>query len=101
MWTTLYGVGVGLVVALIWLVWWDSRRRRAQPPSLEEQPRRPKHRAHIDETREPDDFGAEGERLSPHELRGYGNMGSRPAREKRPSHDDDSGGAFGSGGHRG
>jgi hypothetical protein len=46
-----------------------------------------------------DDFGAEGDRLGPHELPGYGNMGSRPAREKRPSHDDDSGGAFGSGGH--
>lgn len=100
MWTTLYVVGIGLVVALIWLVWWDSRRKRAQPPSVEEQPRRPKHRPHVDETREPDDFGAEGERLSPHEFHGYGNIGSRPSGEKWPSHDDASGGAFGSGGDK-
>lgn len=99
MWTTLYVVGIGLVVALIWLVWWDSRRKRAQPPSVEEQPRRPKHRPHVDETREPDDFGAEGERLR-HEFHGYGNIGSRPSGEKRPSHDDESGGAFGSGGDK-
>ncbi|MFC4607431.1 DUF6479 family protein [Streptomyces maoxianensis] len=91
MWTTMYVVGIGLVVVLIWLVWWDSRRKRAQPPSVDEQPRRPKHRPHIDETREPDDFGAEGERLGPHEFHGYGNLGSRPARENQPSHDDDGG----------
>ncbi|THA75595.1 hypothetical protein E6R60_16085 [Streptomyces sp. A0642] len=56
---------------------------------------------HPEETgaRQADDFGAEDERLHPHELKGYGNFGTRPA---PPGNDDrndgnDTGG-FGSGG---
>ena len=54
---------------------------------------------HPEETgaRQADDFGAEGERLSPHELKGYGNFGTRPA---PPGNDDrndgNDTGAFGS-----
>jgi hypothetical protein len=98
MWITLYLVGVVLVALLTGLVWWDSRRRRARPPGREEQPQRPGRGTHVEEPREAADFGKECERFTPHGLPGYGNMGSRPVRKGRPTHHDDEGGAFGSGG---
>ncbi|MEW2634098.1 DUF6479 family protein [Streptomyces sp. NPDC048389] len=99
---------IGLLVLLVWVVWQvGARRRRDAPPSEEEQPRRPDHQTHYETRLEPDDFDpSEGRevpgRLTPHELHGYGNMGARPAPEKKPPRDsDDGGGAFGSGGHGG
>ncbi|MGI5400987.1 DUF6479 family protein [Streptomyces sp. CA-135486] len=95
-------VGLVVVAFLIGLVGWGMRRGRSRPPRPSEQPRRPSHQTHIDETREPDDFGGEGESLTPHELGGFGNQGSRPAPDKdRAQRKDDSGGAFGSGGRDG
>ncbi|MGC5341545.1 DUF6479 family protein [Streptomyces sp. DT24] len=92
-------IGVVVVAVLIGLVAWDSRRKRARAPRPDEQPRRPAHRAHIEEVREPDDFGADGERTLPHEMKGYGNMGSRSAPPgTHPDRDDKSGGSFGGGG---
>ncbi|MEU8461720.1 DUF6479 family protein [Streptomyces sp. NPDC029003] len=79
-------LAVGIVVALLLIgaVWWGIRRRAAQPaPGA---PSRPDARAHhVEERREPepDSFPANGERLSPHEMKGYGNLGSRPAERPR------------------
>ncbi|TQK42667.1 hypothetical protein FBY35_4095 [Streptomyces sp. SLBN-118] len=85
-------VGIVVVVFLIGLVGWGIKRGRGLPARRGEQPRRLSRRTPIAETREADDFGSEGERLTPHELRGYGNQGSRPARDgERPKHDGDSG----------
>jgi Na+-transporting methylmalonyl-CoA/oxaloacetate decarboxylase gamma subunit len=100
---------IGLLVLLIWVVWQvGARRRRDAPPTEEEQPRRPDHQTHFESRLEPDDdfdpsAGHEVPgRLTPHELHGYGNMGSRTAPEKKPPRDsDEGGGAFGSGGHGG
>lgn len=99
---------IGLLVLLVWIVWQvGARRRRDAPPRADEQPRRPDHQTHYESRLEPDDFDtSEGHevpgRLTPHELHGYGNMGSRPVPEKKPPRDsDESGGAFGSGGHGG
>ncbi|MEU0373323.1 DUF6479 family protein [Streptomyces sp. NPDC006283] len=99
---------IGLLVLLVWIVWQvGARRRRDRPPGEDEQPKRPDHQTHFESRLEPDEFDpSEGHmvegRLTPHELHGYGNMGSRPAQEKKPPRDsDDSGGAFGSGGHGG
>ncbi|WP_327328609.1 DUF6479 family protein [Streptomyces sp. NBC_01210] len=75
-------IGIVVVAFLIGLVGWGIRRGRSRPPRPDEQPRRPARRTHIEETREADDFGSEGERLTPHELRGFGNQGSRSAPDK-------------------
>ncbi|MGW0776795.1 DUF6479 family protein [Streptomyces sp. NPDC002835] len=100
---------IGLLVLLVWVVWQvGARRRRDAPPTEDEQPRRPDHQTHFESRLEPDDdfdpsAGHEVPgRLTPHELHGYGNMGSRPVPEKKPPRDsDEGGGAFGSGGHGG
>lgn len=99
---------VGLLVLLVWIVWQvGANRRRDAPPREDEQPRRPDHQTHYEARLEPDEFDiSEGHevpgRLTPHELHGYGNMGARPAPEKKPPRDsDEGGGAFGSGGHGG
>ncbi|RII09706.1 hypothetical protein DSC45_29815 [Streptomyces sp. YIM 130001] len=75
---------IGLVVAaaLVWAVWLGIRirRREPRPPNPGEQPRPPKNGAAAELPEEPaaDDFGADGERLSPHEMRGHGAPGGRP-----------------------
>ncbi|MCX4821216.1 DUF6479 family protein [Streptomyces sp. NBC_01142] len=93
-------IGIAVVALLIGVVARRSGRGRSRPPRPEEQPRRSSHRAPTKaETREADDFGGEGERLSPHELRGYGNQGRSSApQEKRPEDEDNRRGGFGSGG---
>lgn len=56
---------------------------------------------HPEETgaRQAEDFGGEDERLTPHELKGYGNLGTRPAPPgKDDRNDGNDTGAFGSGG---
>jgi hypothetical protein len=102
-------VAVGLVLVVLFFaaaMWANSRRRAEPPPRPEEQPRPPEHPAHIEDRREPDDFGAESghivpHRLTPHEMKGYGNFGTRPVSGERPAQDEESGGAFGSGQHGG
>ncbi|WP_328862968.1 DUF6479 family protein [Streptomyces sp. NBC_00306] len=92
-------IAAALLVLLVGVVWRvGARRGRARPPRPEEQPRRPAQRSHVEARREPEDFGADGERLTPHELGGYGNQGSRPAPGGRRRDADESGGSFGSGG---
>ncbi|HET6357403.1 DUF6479 family protein [Streptomyces sp.] len=82
-----FNVGIVVVVFLIGLVGWGIKRGRGLPPRPDEQPRRRSRGTHIEETREADDFGSEGERLTPHELKGYGNQGSRPSGDsERPKH---------------
>lgn len=86
---------VGLVVvALLVGAGWRSGKGRDRPPRPEGQPSRPASPTDTpsEEGRAADDFGAEGEALSPHEMKGYGNQGM-PA----PS-DDNRGGGLGSGG---
>lgn len=101
-------VAVGLFLVVLFFaaaMWANSRRPAEPPPRPEEQPKLPDHPAHVKDLREPDDdFGAEGgriapHRLTPHELKGYGNFGTRPVpgERERPAHGEESGGAFGSG----
>ncbi|MEU5288344.1 DUF6479 family protein [Streptomyces sp. CA-278952] len=87
-------VGLFVVALLIGTVVWRTRKGRSRPPRPEEQ----RHRSTAafnapDEPRAADDFGGEGERLSPHQMKGYGNLGG-PARSE-----DDRSGGHGSGGH--
>ncbi|MEV6787127.1 DUF6479 family protein [Streptomyces sp. NPDC051098] len=92
-------IAAALLVLLVGVVWRvGARRGRDRPPRPEEQPQQPAQRTHVEARREPEDFGADGERLSPHEFGGYGNQGSRPASGGRPRDTDESGGSFGSGG---
>ncbi|MDX6761380.1 MULTISPECIES: DUF6479 family protein [Streptomyces] len=77
--TGLLAVGIVVALLLIAAVWWGIRRRAAEPPPGAP-PRRPARRAHhAEEHREADprSFPGDGERLSPHEMKGYGNLGSR------------------------
>lgn len=99
---------IGLIVLLVMVVWQvGARRRRDAPPEPDEQPKRPDHETHFESSLEPDSFDvSEGHevpgRLTPHELHGYGNMGSRPAPGKKPPRDSGRGGSgFGSGGFGG
>ncbi|MFE7094729.1 DUF6479 family protein [Streptomyces erythrochromogenes] len=77
--TGLLTVGIVVALLLIAAVWWGIRRRAAEPPPGA--PSRPTTRRphHVEEHREPDpeSFAGDGERLSPHEMKGYGNLGSR------------------------
>lgn len=104
-------LGAGLVVAgvvvvalLIGMFVFGSRRVRnseTRRPRPEEQPRMPEDGPvrEVREQREPDEVPRSDERLLPHELKGHGNAGSRTsASQERPRWDEDSSGAFGSGG---
>ncbi|UQX00136.1 DUF6479 family protein [Streptomyces sp. RerS4] len=78
----LLAVGVVVALLLIAAVWWGIRRRAAQPPpsGAPSGPaaRRP-HRVEQHREADPEAFPGGGERLSPHEMKGYGNLGSRRA----------------------
>lgn len=104
-------LGAGLVVAgvvvvalLIGMFVFGSRRVRnseTRRPRPEEQPRMPEGGPvrEVRERREPDEVPRSDERLLPHELKDHGNAGSRTsASQERPRWDEDSSGAFGSGG---
>ncbi|MFI1931525.1 DUF6479 family protein [Streptomyces sp. NPDC020330] len=86
-------VGLFVVALLIGTVVWRTRKG-SRPPRPEEQRRRSTAAFSTpDEPRDADDFGEEGERLSPHQMKGYGNTGG-PARSE-----DGRSGGHGSGGH--
>lgn len=86
-------VGVIVVALLIALVW-RGQRGRARLPRPEEQPRLPESGpvGEIIEQREPDGVPRDGTRWTPRRLPGFGNLGTRRARDQRdPSaHDRDS-----------
>ncbi|MFZ4185646.1 DUF6479 family protein [Streptomyces pseudogriseolus] len=104
-------LGAGLVVAgivvlalLIGMFLFGSRRVRnddSRRPRPEEQPRMPEGGPvrEVREHREPEEMPRTDERLTPHELKGHGNAGTRtsPAQE-RPRWDEGGSGGFGSGG---
>ncbi|MFJ3202913.1 DUF6479 family protein [Streptomyces sp. NPDC086989] len=85
----LLAVGVVVAVVLIAAVWWGIRRRadRTGPTAASRTVARPHH---VDEHREPepDAFPDGAGRLSPHEMKGYGNLGSRPAAPPRDETQD-------------
>ncbi|GAA2532733.1 hypothetical protein GCM10010398_17440 [Streptomyces fimbriatus] len=104
-------LGVGLVVAaavvvalLIGAFAFGSRRvsrSRDRRPRPEEQPRMPEGGPvrEVREHREPDEVPGSDERLTPHELDGHGNSGTRTGTpQERPRWDEGSSGGFGSGG---
>ncbi|MBT3155096.1 hypothetical protein HTV45_30200 [Streptomyces sp. CHD11] len=103
------GIGLGLAAVavlalLIGMFVLGSRRTRnssTRRPRPEEQPRMPEGGPvrEVREHREPNEVPAGEERLTPHDLGGHGNAGSRPsAPGGRPRWDEGSGGSFGSGG---
>ncbi|RFU84561.1 hypothetical protein DY218_21700 [Streptomyces triticagri] len=98
-------LGIAIAGALIWAVWLGMRirRREPRPPKPEEQPTLPRDGPvrETSTTREADDFDADDEhRRLPHEMKGYGNIGSRPTSGRhRNRKRGGSSGAFGSGGH--
>ncbi|MCF3122445.1 hypothetical protein IPZ68_22465 [Streptomyces arenae] len=79
--------GLGVAVLLVWAVWFGIRvRRREQPPPRpQDQPRLPPDGPVGDvlENREPDEVPRDGGRLTPHRLKGSGNMASRRAGGQR------------------
>ncbi|MEV7420814.1 DUF6479 family protein [Streptomyces sp. NPDC089919] len=81
-------LAVGIVVALLLVlaVWWGIRRRAAEPPPPRNPVRPPVHPQHVEERREPDGtaFPDDGDRLSPHDMKGYGNFGSRREGDEGP-----------------
>lgn len=82
-------VGIALVALLIGAFWLGKRRRDQEPPppSPEEQPMKPEHRTHIEESGRhgSDEFPVDGHRLTPHELSDRGGEAVPP--ETDPPHD--------------
>ncbi|MEU6211555.1 DUF6479 family protein [Streptomyces sp. NPDC047023] len=74
----LLAVGIVIALLLIAAVWWGIRRRAAEPPPGAPTRRTARRPHHVEEHREPDprQFPDGGERLSPHDMKGYGNIGS-------------------------
>ncbi|WP_344000313.1 DUF6479 family protein [Streptomyces thermocarboxydovorans] len=104
-------LGIGMVVAaavvvalLIGAFAFGSRRVRQAGrvrPGPEEQPRMPEGGPvrEVREDREPDEMPTGEGRLTPHEMKGRGNSGTRTgAAQERPRWDEGSSGGFGSGG---
>ncbi|MCM3297932.1 DUF6479 family protein [Streptomyces pseudogriseolus] len=104
-------LGAGLVVAgivvlalLIGMFLFGSRRVRnddSRRPRPEEQPRMPEGGPvrEVREHREPEEMPRTDERLTPHELKGHGNAGTRTSpSQERPRWDEGGSGGFGSGG---
>ncbi|MCX5262883.1 DUF6479 family protein [Streptomyces sp. NBC_00199] len=94
-------VGIVLVGGLIFAfrLGFKIRRRESAPPQPHEQPRMPASGpTHESRSREPNEMprAADGERLTPHELRPTGGRDS--ADGGRPRWDQGAGGSFGSGG---
>ncbi|MFJ2851286.1 MULTISPECIES: DUF6479 family protein [Streptomyces] len=69
-------VGLLVVALLIGAVVWRTRSGRSRLHRPQEQLSRSSRPCQApEEPRSADDFGGPGERLSPHEMRGYGNQG--------------------------
>ncbi|MEU1281394.1 DUF6479 family protein [Streptomyces sp. NPDC005805] len=87
-------VVVGLLVLLVYVVWRQgANRRRDSAPTRDELPTPPDRQSHVESRLEPDEIDPEQGhqtpgRLTPHEMHGYGNMGSRPVAEP-PERDGD------------
>ncbi|MFW6690571.1 DUF6479 family protein [Streptomyces sp. MAR4 CNX-425] len=77
-------LGLVLVAVLVGAVWLGIRIRSREPapPRPEDQPRPPASGPvpHVTEEREPAEVPRGRGRLTPHELPGHGNSGTRPAR---------------------
>jgi hypothetical protein len=103
-------LGIGLIVAgvvvvavLIGAFWLGVRikRRELPPPTPDEQPRLPEDGPvrEVREQREPHEVPKGRHRMTPHEIPGHGNDGTRTSGSKdRPRWDEGNSGAFGSGG---
>lgn len=82
----LLAIGVVVALVLIGAVGWGIRRRSGRAgPAAAFRPAPRGGRDHADEHREPDaaTFPEDGGRLSPHEMKGYGNLGSSPSEHRR------------------
>ncbi|MFH8611725.1 DUF6479 family protein [Streptomyces sp. NPDC018029] len=95
--------GLGIAVLLIWAVWFGIRvrGREQRPPKPQEQPRLPAEGpvGAVVEHREPDEVPRDGGRLTPHQLKGSGNVASKRSDDQRRRRwNRGSSGAFGSGG---
>lgn len=96
-------VGLCVLALLIGAFWLGIRIRRREPapPRPEEQPRLPEGGpvGAVLENREPDEMPRSRDRLTPHQLKEHGNLGSRTSPTRtRPRWDEGSSGSFGSGG---
>ncbi|MFK4148845.1 DUF6479 family protein [Streptomyces sp. NPDC004065] len=96
-------IGLVVVALLLGAFWMGSRIRRREPapPRPEEQPQMPEGGpvGEVLENREPDEVPTGGDRLTPHQLKEHGNLGSRTSPTgARPRWDEGSSGSFGSGG---
>ncbi|WP_306318300.1 MULTISPECIES: DUF6479 family protein [unclassified Streptomyces] len=97
-----FAAGLVIAVALVWAVWLGIRIRRREPgpPDPADQPKLPATGPvrEIREMREPDEIPRTddgGARLTPHQLHGFGNAGTRRSEDQRPRRW--SRGAFGGG----
>jgi hypothetical protein len=95
--------GVVVVAVLIGAFWLGVRvkRRELPPPSPAEQPSPPEGGPVREErqNREPSEMPQSDQRLTPHEMPGHGNAGTRAgAPKERPRWNEGSSGSFGSGG---
>lgn len=69
---------------LIWPVVRGVRLRRPPPPRSPRTEAWTSHDETVSARREPNEMPHDGERRFPHELAGYGTLGSRPAARKKP-----------------
>ncbi|MFE2578569.1 DUF6479 family protein [Streptomyces sp. NPDC059378] len=104
-WLTLGPLLAGLAVVAILLsgFYWGAivRRRESPPPRPDEQPHLPPGGAvrEVQENREPDEMPKSRNRVLPHDLHGYGNLGTRSSASKtRPRWARGTSGSFGGGG---
>ncbi|MGW7516708.1 DUF6479 family protein [Streptomyces sp. NPDC054796] len=96
-----FAVGLVVVVALILAVAYGIRLRSRgdSRPSGPVPPHPDEPVVYESGRREPDEIPRDGGRLLPHELKEYGNTGSRPAEDdEAPKWSEGSSGGFGSGG---
>ncbi|MEV6651896.1 DUF6479 family protein [Streptomyces sp. NPDC051219] len=79
-------VGLAMVAFLLGAFWWGKKRRAQEPPvpRPEDQPERPDHRTHIEESGHHSTaaFPAGGDRLMPYQLKGHGNDVAHPGGEE-------------------
>lgn len=97
-------VAVGVVVVAVLLgafaLGSRARRRESPPPTPDEQPRLPEGGPvrEVREIREPDEVPRSDHRLSPHDMPGHGNSGTRSSdSQRRRRWDEGRSGSFGNG----